>query len=187
MVLTALFSLHVHAQKKVTLGEIDMGLLMGYHTLLTNPSYFVLGEEYELGGYLIDIDNGGMLAITTSYLRNGAYGTYYLIPPVPGQNTYAIGQFTTAKIKGGKLWELNAFDVLATVGFGWINGADFGDKTGAYGLLYIDPEVKVNTFSMPISIDLQWYGFDGSMNSVGLKYDINGWNNFWGVGFTYLL
>ena len=42
--LAPLFS---NAQAELTLGEIDMGILAGYHTLLTDPTAFVLGEEYE--------------------------------------------------------------------------------------------------------------------------------------------
>lgn len=176
------------AQEHIVLGEIDMGLLFGYHTLVTDPGNFILGEEYELGGYLQDLDHGGLIAVTTSYIRNGAYGTQYFILPNPDQpgSGYALGKLTTAKIKAGKLWELSTFDVLATLGFGWIHGADWGTKTGMADLIYVDPEFEVNTFSIPISIDLQWYGFDGSINSIGIKYDINGWNNFLGMGFTYL-
>jgi hypothetical protein len=28
---------------------------------------------------------------------------------------------------------------------------------------------------------------DGSINSFGVKYELNGWGNYLGVGFTYLL
>ncbi|MEY2963898.1 MAG: hypothetical protein RL754_1159 [Bacteroidota bacterium] len=169
--------------KAQQLGDLDMGILASYHTLLTDRQNFVLGEEYEIGGYLLDEDHGGLIAITTSYVRNGAFQTNYFLP----QNNYAIGKFTTAKIKAGRLWQLSYFDVLLSTGFGWFSGAEYSDKTGAYGLVFLDPEIPVNAFTIPFALDLQWYGFDGSVNSLGVKYELNGWGNYLGVGFTYLL
>ena len=171
------------ARTATVLGEIDMGVLASYHTTLTDPQRLVLGEEYELGGYMHDMDNGGIIAVTTSYVRNGAFGTNFNMP----DNGFAIGKFTTAKVRFGKLWEASSFDILASVGFGWFSGADFGDKDGLVDLVYLDPDNPVGTFTMPIGVDIQWYGFDGSINALGIKYEINGWNNYLGVGFTYLL
>ena len=178
--LAPLFS---NAQADVTLGEIDMGILAGYHTLLTDPSNFVLGEEYELGGYLHDLDNGGVIAFTTSYVRNGAFGSNFALP----QYNYNVGKFTTAKVRFGKLWEGDVFDIFMNVGFGYMTGADFAEKTGLVDLLFLDPDNPVNVFTIPMGLDVQWYGFDGSINALGFKYEINGWNNYFGVGFTYLL
>lgn len=178
--LAPLFS---NAQAELTLGEIDMGILVGYHTLLTDPTAFVLGEEYELGGYLHDLDNGGVLAFTTSYIRNGAFGTNVGLP----QHFYRIGKFTTAKVRIGKLWEGDVFDIFANIGFGYMTGADYAEKTALLETLFLDPENPVNVFTIPIGLDIQWYGFDGSINALGFKYEINGWNNYLGVGFTYLL
>jgi hypothetical protein len=160
-----------------------MGILAGYHTLLTDPTAFVLGEEYELGGYLHDLDNGGVLAFTASYIRNGAFGSNYALP----QYSYNVGRFTSAKVRFGKLWEGDVFDIFLNVGFGYMTGADYSEKTGLVDLLFIDPDDPVNVFTIPIGMDIQWYGFDGSINALGLKYEINGWNNYFGVGFTYLL
>ena len=178
--LAPLFS---NSQAELTLGEIDMGILAGYHTLLTDPTAFVLGEEYELGGYLHDLDNGGVLAFTASYIRNGAFGSNYALP----QYSFNVGRFTSAKVRFGKLWEGDVFDIFLNVGFGYMTGADYSEKTGLVDLLFIDPDDPVNVFTIPIGMDIQWYGFDGSINALGLKYEINGWNNYLGVGFTYLL
>lgn len=178
-----LFAVPMSAQRRMVLGDLDMGIIGSYHMLITDRSTFVLGEEYEVGGYLHDQDNGGVFAITTSYVRNGAFGSNYLLP----DNNYAVGKFSTAKLKIGRLWETSYFDVLLSTGFGWFNGADYSDKTGLYGLVFLDPEVPVNTFTVPIAVDIQWYGFDGSINSMGVKYELNGWNNYLGLGFTYLL
>jgi len=182
-VLILLAPLTSKAQAALVLGEIDMGILASYHLIITDPENFVLGEEYELGGYLHDLDNGGILAITTSYIRNGAFGSNNFLP----QNNYQIGKFSTAKMRFGKLWELNAIDVFASVGFGWMAGADYGDREGFIDLLFIDPGNPIGTFTIPLGVDLQWYGFDGSINSVGIKYQINGWNNYLGIGASYLL
>ena len=182
-VLILLAPLTSKAQAALVLGEIDMGILASYHLIITDPENFVLGEEYELGGYLHDLDNGGILAITTSYIRNGAFGSNSFLP----QNNYQIGKFSTAKMRFGKLWELNAIDIFASVGFGWMAGADYGDREGFIDLLFIDPGNPVGTFTIPLGLDLQWYGFDGSINSVGIKYQINGWNNYLGIGASYLL
>ena len=171
------------AQRQVTIGELDVGVLAAYHTIITDPTNLVFGEEYEIGGYMQDLDNGGILAFTTSYIRNGAFGTNVFLP----QNNYQIGKLTSAKVRLGLLKEFNSFDVFANVGFGWIQGADYSDKSGAYDLLYLDPDAPVGVFTIPIGLDVQWYGFDGSINALGLKYEINGWNNYLGLGFTYLL
>ncbi|CAI8450509.1 MAG: hypothetical protein ACPG4S_06305 [Schleiferiaceae bacterium] len=176
-------SFALHAQNALTVGEMDVGILASYHTLITDPTNLVFGEEYELGGYIQDMDNGGVIAVTTSYIRNGAFGTNIGLP----QNNYAIGKFTSAKMRFGWLKELNSFDIFTSVGFGWITGADVADKQGAFDLLYLDAQNPVGVFSIPIGLDIQWYGFDGSINALGLKYEINGWNNYLGVGFTYLL
>jgi len=173
----------LRAQQALTVGELDVGILASYHTLITDPTNLVFGEEYEVGGYMQDMDNGGVIAVTTSYIRNGAFGTNIGLP----QNSYAIGKFTSAKMRFGILKELSSFDVFASVGFGWISGADYGDKQGAYDLLYLDPSDPVGVFTIPIGLDVQWYGFDGSINALGLKYEINGWSNYLGIGFTYLL
>ena len=183
LICLATSSIALQAQNSLTVGEMDVGILASYHTIITDPTNLVFGEEYEVGGYLQDMDNGGVIAITTSYIRNGAFGTNIALP----QNNYAIGKFTSAKMRFGLLKELNSFDVFASVGFGWISGADYADKQGAYDLLYLDAENPVGVFSIPIGLDVQWYGFDGSINSLGLKYEINRWNNYLGVGFTYLL
>ena len=79
-VLILLAPLTSKAQAALVLGEIDMGILASYHLIITDPENFVLGEEYELGGYLHDLDNGGILAITTSYIRNGAFGSNNFLP-----------------------------------------------------------------------------------------------------------
>lgn len=171
------------ARNAVVLGEIDMGVLASYHTVLTDPQNLILGEEYELGGYMHDMDNGGIIAVTTSYVRNGAFGTNFNLP----QNSFAVGKFTTAKVRFGKLWEASNFDIFSSVGFGWFSGADYSDKGGLVDLVYLDPDNPVGTFTIPIALDIQWYGFDGSINALGIKYEINGWNNYLGVGFTYLL
>ena len=79
-----------------------MGILAGYHTLLTDPSKFVLGEEYELGGYLHDLDNGGVIAFTTSYVRNGAFGSNFALP----QYNYNVGsslQLRFASVNCGRV------------------------------------------------------------------------------------
>ena len=171
------------AQAKLVLDEIDMGILAGYHTLLTDPSSFILGEEYELGGYLYDVKNGGVISFSTSYVRNGAFGTYVGLP----QYNYNIGRFSAAKVRFGKLWEGDFLDFFLNVGFGYMTGADEAEKTGFIDLLFLDPENPVNVFTIPIGLDIQWYGWDGSINALGFKYEINGWSNYFGVGFTYLL
>ena len=68
-----------------------------------------------------------------------------------------------------------------------MTGADEADKTGFIDLLFLDPENQVNVFTIPIGLDIQWYGWDGNINALGFKYEINGWSNYFGVGFTYLL
>jgi hypothetical protein len=174
--LTALF-----AQATLTIKEVDMGLIAGYHTLLTDPNNFVLGEEYELGAYMHETSNGALVAVTTSYVRNGAFGTNYNLP------FYAIGKFSTAKLKFGKLWEGNTFDFLLASGFGYFAGADYSNTSGLIDLVHLDPENPVSTFTIPIEMNIQWYGFDGSINAIAIKYELNGWSNYLGVGFTYLL
>jgi hypothetical protein len=182
VVFIALFgSMAANAQANLVIKEVDMGLLAGYHTLLTDPANFVLGEEYELGAYMHETTNGALLAVTTSYVRNGAFGTNYNLP------FYAIGKFSTAKFKIGKLWEGNFFDVMIATGLGYFSGADYAEKQGMIDLVYLDPENPVSNFTIPIECNIQWYGFDGSINAVALKYELNSWNNYLGVGFTYLL
>lgn len=182
-VLVLLFPVSVFGQARAVVSEVDMGLLAAYHTTLTNPSEFVLGEEYELGGYMHDVNNGGVIAFTCSYVRNGAFGSNIRLP----QYNYNVGKFTTAKVRFGKLWEGNTFDIFANVGFGYLVGADYAEKTAVLDLLFVDAENAVGVFTIPIGLDIQWYGFDGSINAIGLKYEINGWNNYLGLGFTYLL
>ena len=121
--LTLLFPFIANGQAKLVLGEIDMGILASYHYISRDLPSFVIGEEYELGGYLHDMDNGGLVAVTTSYLRNGAYGTNYGLP------NYAIGKFTSAKVKVGKLVEANSLDILTSIGFGYFYGADDATET----------------------------------------------------------
>ena len=127
------------------------------------------------------MDNGGLVAVTTSYLRNGAYGTNYGLP------NYARGKFTSAKVKVGKLVEANSLDILTSIGFGYFYGADDAVRGGLLDLIYIDPTDPVAVFTIPIAVDIKWYGLDGSINSFGVKYELNGWGNYLGVGFTYLL
>ena len=67
--LTLFFPIIANGQAKLVLGEIDMGLLASYHYVSRDLPSFVIGEEYELGGYLHDMDNGGLVAVTTSYVR----------------------------------------------------------------------------------------------------------------------
>ena len=179
--LTLMFPFIANGQAKLVLGELDMGILASYHYVSRDLPSFVIGEEYELGGYLHDMDNGGLIAITTSYLRNGAYGTNFGLP------NYAIGKFTSAKVKVGKLVEANTVDILTSVGFGYFYGADAAEKSGLLDLVYLDPAEPVAVFTIPIALDIQWYGLDGSINSFGVKYELNGWGNYLGVGFTYLL
>ncbi|MEC8458700.1 MAG: hypothetical protein VXY91_04755 [Bacteroidota bacterium] len=181
--LFAFVSFSSKAQAKLVIEEVDMGILAGYHSLLTNPSAFILGEEYELGGYLKDTKNGGVISFSTSYLRNGAFGTNVGLP----QYNYNVGRFSSAKVRFGKLWEGDFLDFFLNVGFGYMTGADQAEKIGFIDLLYLDPENPVNVFTIPIGLDIQWYGWDGSTNALGFKYEINGWANYFGVGFTYLL
>jgi len=70
---------------------------------------------------------------------------------------------------------------------GYFSGADYAEKQGMIDLVYLDPENPVSNFTIPIECNIQWYGFDGSINAVALKYELNSWNNYLGVGFTYLL
>ena len=100
------------------------------------------GEEYELGGYLHDMDNGGLIAITTSYLRNGAYGTNFGLP------NYAIGKFTSAKVKVGKLVEANTVDILTSVGFGYFYGADAAEKSAILRTLIWTPKIALRSPSI---------------------------------------
>ena len=181
LLLTLLFPIIANGQAKLVLGEIDMGILASYHYVSRDLPSFVIGEEYELGGYLHDMDNGGLVAVTTSYLRNGAYGTNFGLP------NYAIGKFTSAKVKVGKLVEANSLDILTSIGFGYFYGADDAVRGGLLDLVYLDPADPVAVFTIPIAVDIQWYGLDGSINSFGVKYELNGWGNYLGVGFTYLL
>ena len=182
LLLTLMFPFIANGQAKLVLGEIDMGLLASYHYIPRDlPPSFVIGEEYELGGYLHDMDNGGLVAVTTSYVRNGAYGTNFRLP------NYAIGKFTSAKVKFGKLVEANSLDILTSIGFGYFYGADDAERGGLLDLVYLDPTDPVAVFTIPIAVDIQWYGLDGSINSFGIKYELNGWGNYLGVGFTYLL
>ena len=181
LLLTLLFPIIANGQAKLVLGEIDMGLLASYHYVSRDLPSFVIGEEYELGGYLHDMDNGGLVAVTTSYLRNGAYGTNFGLP------NYAIGKFTSAKVNVGKLVEANSLDILTSIGFGYFYGADDAVRGGLLDLVYLDPADPVAVFTIPIAVDIQWYGLDGSINSFGVKYELNGWGNYLGVGFTYLL
>jgi hypothetical protein len=179
----ALTSVIGKAQAVLRIDEVDLGLLGGYHMLLVDYPNFILGEEYEIGAYMHETTNGAMIAITTSYVRNGAFGTQYLLP----QNNYAVGKFTTAKLKIGKLWEGDYFDVMTAVGLGYFAGADYSEKSGLVDLVWLDPDLPIQSFTVPIEINLQWYGFDGSINALGLKYELNGWNNYLGAGFTYYL
>ena len=179
--LTLFFPIIANGQAKLVLGEIDMGLLASYHYVSRDLPSFVIGEEYELGGYLHDMDNGGLVAVTTSYLRNGAYGTNFGLP------NYAIGKFTSAKVKFGKLVEANSLDILTSIGFGYFYGADDAERGGLLDLVYLDPTDPVAVFTIPIAVNIKWYGLDGSINSFGIKYELNGWGNYLGVGFTYLL
>ena len=172
LLLTLLFPIIANGQAKLVLGEIDMGLLASYHYVSRDLPSFVIGEEYELGGYLHDMDNGGLV---------GAYGTNF------GLSNYAIGKFTSAKIKVGKLVEANSLDILTSIGFGYFYGADDAERGGLLDLIYLDPTDPVAVFTIPIAVDIQWYGLDGSINSFGVKYELNGWGNYLGVGFTYLL
>ena len=182
VVLIILFgSVNAKGQANLVIKEVDMGLLAGYHTLLTEPANFVLGEEYELGAYMHETTNGALMAVTTSYVRNGAFGTNYNLP------FGAIGKFSTAKLKIGKLWEGNFLDVMIATGLGYFSGADYAVKQGMIDLVYLDPENPVSNFTIPIECNIQWYGFDGSINAIALKYELNSWNNYLGVGFTYLL
>ena len=88
VVLIILFgSMAAKAQATLVIKEVDMGLLAGYHTLLTDPANFVLGEEYELGAYMHETTNGALLAVTTSYVRNGAFGTNYNLHCTPLANS----------------------------------------------------------------------------------------------------
>ncbi len=190
------------AQAKLVIEEVDMGILAGYHSLLTNPSAFILGEEYELGGYLKDTKNGGVISFSASYIRNGAFGSLVNMPYFQDNDScriyplYFIGKFSSAKVRFGKLWEGDFLDIFLNVGFGYMNGADRPrlpnasnrlQNMGFLDLLYLDPENPVNVFTIPIGLDIQWYGWDGSTNALGFKYEINGWANYFGVGFTYLL
>ena len=176
------------AQAKLVIEEVDMGVLAGYHSLLTNPSAFILGEEYELGGYLQDTKNGGVISFSTSYIRNGAFGTNIYLPDYnPCDRTKNIGRFSSAKVRFGKLWEGDFLDFFLNVGFGYMTGANISQNIGFLDLLFLDPENPVNVFTIPIGLDIQWYGWDGSTNALGFKYEINGWANYFGVGFTYLL
>lgn len=183
LALALLLPLQSRAQARIVLDEIDMGLMASYHMLVTDRVNLVLGEEYEIGAYMQDENSGALIAVTSSYVRNGAFQSNFNLP----QYNFQVGKFTTAKVKMGKLWELNSFDVLLTGGFGWFHGADYSEKTGMYGLLFLDPEDQVSTFTVPFSLDFQWYGWDGSINSLGMKYELNGWGNYLGLGFTYLL
>ena len=182
--LTLLFPFIANGQAKLVLGEIDMGILASYHFISRDLPSFVIGEEYELGGYLHDMDNGGLVAVTTSYLRNGAYGTNFRLPD---PTNYPIGKFTSAKVKIGKLVEANSLDILTSIGFGYFYGADDAVRGGLLDYVYLDPADPVAVFTIPIAVDIQWYGLDGSINSFGVKYELNGWGNYLGVGFTYLL
>jgi hypothetical protein len=152
--LTLLFPFLANGQAQLTLGEIDMGILASYHYISRDLPSFVIGEEYEMGGYLHDMDNGGLIAVTTSYVRNGAYGTNFGLP------NYAIGKFTSTKIKVGKLVEANAVDILTSIGFGYFYGADDAQKGGLLDLVYLDPADPVAVFTIPIAVDIQWYGID---------------------------
>lgn len=178
-------------QASSTLGELDLGILVSYHTLLTDPVNQILGEEYELGGYLHDTQNGGVVAVTTSYIRNGVFETRYggLSGVTQGlsQYQYQIGRLTSAKVRFGKLWELDYLEIFANVGFGYIYGANASETTGFLDYLFVDPADPVAVFTIPIGVDVQWYGFNNTINALGIKYEINGWNNYLGVGFTYLL
>ena len=177
--LAPLFS---NAQAELTLGRSIWVFLRA--TTHCSQIYGVCsGEEYELGGYLHDLDNGGVLAFTTSYIRNGAFGSNYALP----QYSYNVGRFTSAKVRFGKLWEGDVFDIFLNVGFGYMTSADYSEKTGLVDLLFIDPDDPVNVFTIPIGMDIQWYGFDGSINALGLKYEINGWNNYLGVGYVSIV
>ena len=66
LLLTLVFPFIANGQAKLVLGELDMGILASYHYVSRDLPSFVIGEEYELGGYLHDMDNGGLIAITTS-------------------------------------------------------------------------------------------------------------------------
>ncbi len=83
LLLTLLFPIIANGQAKLVLGEIDMGLLASYHYVSRDLPSFVIGEEYELGGYLHDMDNGGLVAVTTSYFETGLMEPILVYPTMP--------------------------------------------------------------------------------------------------------
>lgn len=179
-VVMTLLTITAWSQRGLEFGEKRTGILAAYHMTTGDNNLLVFGEEYELGGYMMDEENNLFFAASTSLYRLGIAQTYVYLP------TGSMATYLSTQVKIGREIELFSTVLVPSAGIGVRRGVELGNRVDKWQFLWTGTEEWTDALTIPLAVNIMWESYYGDYNALSIKYDITGIGNFWGLG-TYIM